>query len=217
MIVAISTEGPEFSSRRYEDVLKPLHDAGAAFHAIVLGLPSNDISERRAEPRRGARRRPADQRRPPHRRCWPPRRLPGELKRLAAELTHQYRITYARPLSLIPPEHVTVSATRPGLTARGTLITERPTKKGSRERIAPVPVGGHRRGRGRVARDQQRRAGAASRGTAPAAPPQAARPPDPGVPRRRRAGVAQRDGGRRQRRATSPISSRKTSTSSKTA
>ena len=45
MIVAITTEGPEFSSRRYEDVLKPLHEVGAALHVIVLGPPSNDIDE----------------------------------------------------------------------------------------------------------------------------------------------------------------------------
>ena len=51
--------------------------------------------------------------------------LPGALKKLAAELKGQYRVTYARPQSLIPPEKVTVSATRPGLTARGTLIQEK--------------------------------------------------------------------------------------------
>ena len=124
VIVAISTEGPEFSSRRYEDVLKPLHDAGAAFHAIVLGLPSNDISEdarNRAAvldegPRTSGGRRSS---------LLATSALPGELKRLAAELTHQYRITYARPSSLIPPDRVTVSATRPGWTARGTLIKEK--------------------------------------------------------------------------------------------
>jgi len=43
---------------------------------------------------------------------------------LAAELTHQYKVTFARPQSLIPPEHTTVTAARPGLTARGTLVRE---------------------------------------------------------------------------------------------
>ena len=45
MIVVITTEGPEFSSRRYEDVLKPLREVGAALHVLVLGPPSNSISE----------------------------------------------------------------------------------------------------------------------------------------------------------------------------
>jgi hypothetical protein len=33
-------------------------------------------------------------------------------------------VTYARPQSLIPPERVTVSAAKPGVIARGTLIKE---------------------------------------------------------------------------------------------
>jgi hypothetical protein len=33
-------------------------------------------------------------------------------------------VTYARPQSLIPPERVTVSAVKPGVIARGTLIKE---------------------------------------------------------------------------------------------
>ena len=48
--------------------------------------------------------------------------LTGTLKQLADELTHQYRVTYARPQTLIPPQRVTVAAAKPGLTARGTLI-----------------------------------------------------------------------------------------------
>ena len=52
--------------------------------------------------------------------------LTGRLKQLAAELTHQYRVTYARPQSLIPPERITVSAAKPGLTVRGTpVVAER--------------------------------------------------------------------------------------------
>jgi hypothetical protein len=47
------------------------------------------------------------------------------LKKLATELKSQYRVTYARPQTLIPPEVVTVSAARPGLTIRGTLIQEK--------------------------------------------------------------------------------------------
>jgi hypothetical protein len=46
------------------------------------------------------------------------------LKQIANELTHQYRVTFARPQSLIPPQRTTVSATKPGLTARGTLVKD---------------------------------------------------------------------------------------------
>ena len=91
---------------------------------LVLGPPSNSIDE-------DARNRSAVLDEGP--RTTGGRRemllassaLPGALKKLATELKHQYRVTYARPQTLIPPESVTVSATRPGLTARGTLIQEK--------------------------------------------------------------------------------------------
>ena len=124
VIVVITTEGPEFSSRRYEDVLKPLHEVGAALHVLVLGPPSNGIDE-------DARNRAAVLDQGP--RTTGGRResllassaLPAALKKLATELKRQYRLTYARPQTLIPPESVTVSAARPGFTARGTLIQEK--------------------------------------------------------------------------------------------
>jgi hypothetical protein len=46
--------------------------------------------------------------------------LTGKMKEVARELKSQYRVTYARPQTLIPPEQITVAAARPGLTARGT-------------------------------------------------------------------------------------------------
>ena len=48
--------------------------------------------------------------------------LTNKLKQVATELTHQYRVTYARPQTLIPPEQVTVTAAKPGLTVRGTVM-----------------------------------------------------------------------------------------------
>ena len=123
VIVAITTEGPEYSSRRYEDVLRPLGATGTAFHVIVLGRPSGDISE-------AGRNRSAVLDQGPRvsggarESLLASSALPGALTRLSTQLTHQYRVTYARPPSLIPPERVTVRATRQGLTARGTLVRE---------------------------------------------------------------------------------------------
>jgi len=124
VIVAITTEGPEFSSRRWEDVVKPLVEVGAALHVLVLGPPSNGIDEdarNRARvldegPRLSGGRRES---------LLATSALPMALKKLAAELKQQYRVTYARPPRLIPPEKVTVTAARPGLTVRGTLIPEK--------------------------------------------------------------------------------------------
>jgi len=50
------------------------------------------------------------------------------LKQLADQLMHQYKVTYARPQTLIPPERFTVATNKPGLTARGTLVRETKNK-----------------------------------------------------------------------------------------
>jgi len=123
VIVAILSEGPELSNRQHDQVLDPLRASGAAFHAITLGLPSGSLSDEMRNrnvvldegPRTTGGRREE---------LLTSMALEGRLKLLADELMHQYRVTYARPQSLIPPERVTVAAARPGMTARGTLINE---------------------------------------------------------------------------------------------
>ena len=123
VIVAILSEGPEFSNRFHDDVLGPLRDTAAAFHVFTLGRPSSSVSSEARERslvldqgplQTGGRREE----------LLTPMALDGKLKLLADELTHQYKVTYARPQSLIPPEKVTVSGTKPGTTVRGTLIKE---------------------------------------------------------------------------------------------
>ena len=124
VIVAITTEGPEFSDRMHDLVVGPLKNVGAAFHAIVVGPMASGTSTSARE-----RAMVLDE----GTRATGGRRdnvlssmsLPAKMKELGAELTHQYRLTYAHPQSLIPPERVTVSAVRSGMTARGVLIKER--------------------------------------------------------------------------------------------
>jgi von Willebrand factor type A domain len=124
VIVAIAVEGPELSYRNYDQVLAPLRDCSAPFYALMIGTPSTDLSDEgrsraivldRGTSDTGGRR---DQ-------LLTGMALNDRLKQLGAQLTHQYRVTYARPQSLIPPERVTVTAARPGLTARGTPAKER--------------------------------------------------------------------------------------------
>jgi hypothetical protein len=43
-------------------------------------------------------------------------------RQLATELSNQYRVTYARPSRLVPPEKVEVSVKRTDLRARGMLL-----------------------------------------------------------------------------------------------
>lgn len=124
VIVAVTTEGPELSDRYYDLVLEPLLASGAAFHAIVLGPPGGGTSDAardrgmvldRGTRETGGRRD----------NVLTSMSLTSKLGEVASELTHQYKVTYAHPQSLIPPEHVTVAAAKAGMTARGTLIKER--------------------------------------------------------------------------------------------
>jgi VWFA-related protein len=123
VMVAICTEGPEFSELNYEQVLPVLRGSGAAVDAFVFQAratpdPADPNVRSRAVvldagPRETGGRR-VD--------LLTSMALDGALKTLATQLTNEYRITYARPESLIPPEKIEVSVTRPGLDARGTPI-----------------------------------------------------------------------------------------------
>jgi hypothetical protein len=123
VIVAILSEGPELSNRQHDQVLDPLKAAGAAFHAITMGRPSTRLDDETRNrnlvldegPRLTGGRREE---------LLTSMALEGKLTQLADELLHQYKATYGRPQSLIPPEKVTVSAAKPGMTVRGTLIKE---------------------------------------------------------------------------------------------
>jgi hypothetical protein len=121
VIVSIGTEGPELSNLQRDQVLDGLRESGAAYHAITLGTPSSSLSDETRNrnqvldegPRTTGGRRTE---------LLTGMALGSALTQLADELTHQYRVTYAHPQSLIPPERVTVAAAKPGLTVRGTLI-----------------------------------------------------------------------------------------------
>jgi VWFA-related protein len=128
VIVAIVAEGEELSYKRYDQVLEPLRDSGAALYVLMLGSPASDISDEgrsrsivteQGTASTGGHR---DQ-------LLTSMALPDRLKQLANQLTHQYRVTYARPESLIPPEKITIAAARAGLTARGTPIKEQQVRK----------------------------------------------------------------------------------------
>jgi len=127
VIVALTAEGPEFSNRMHDQVIDPLKASGAAFNAIVIGRPSSSMSSEARErglvldegtrTTCGARIE-----------ILAVESLGLKLKQLADQLTHQYKITYARPQTLIPPERFAVATGKPGLTARGTLVKEAKNK-----------------------------------------------------------------------------------------
>jgi uncharacterized protein GlcG (DUF336 family) len=124
VIVSITTEGPELGNWQYDQVLAPLKATGAAYTAITLGRPSSSLSDEMRNrnivldegPRQTGGRREE---------LLTGMALGPRLTQLASDLTHQYRVTYSRPQSLIPPEKTTVAAAKPGLTARGTVVRDK--------------------------------------------------------------------------------------------
>jgi hypothetical protein len=120
VIVAVTTEGPEYSNRSYDQVLTPLRDSGTAFHVLAVGRPINTDSERAIVFGRGTRDQGGR-----YENVLIGNGLRVRLQQVAVDLTHQYLVTYARPESLIPPDTLSVSVTRPGLTARGPETQQR--------------------------------------------------------------------------------------------
>ncbi|MBI2219586.1 MAG: hypothetical protein HYU53_00060 [Acidobacteria bacterium] len=119
VIVAVVTEGVEFSNRHYPDVLRQLFASGAAFHALVLSgvVRANPVAEEIRnrnvvldEGTRGTGGR-RDQ-------LLSSTALAATLRELAAELQHQWIVTYSRPDTLLMPERLHVEAKREGLTVR---------------------------------------------------------------------------------------------------
>ena len=45
VIVAVTTEGAEFSNLLYQDVLKPLEASGATLHVLAIGTPSTSMAD----------------------------------------------------------------------------------------------------------------------------------------------------------------------------
>jgi hypothetical protein len=118
VMVAVVTDGPEFTNRYSKDVAKELVNAGAALHVVGIGQfihsEENGIRERSflldEGPRTSGGQRIL---------LLSPIGIEPTLERLARELSSQYKVVYARPQSLIAPEKIEVASARPGITMRG--------------------------------------------------------------------------------------------------
>jgi Ca-activated chloride channel family protein len=112
----------EFSNRYYEQVLTELDKSRAALHVVALGQPNNNLSDELRNrnqliaigtDRTGGRRD----------NVIALTAAAPKMKQLADELLNQYVVTYARPETLIPPDKIEVTVTKPGLTARARTRT----------------------------------------------------------------------------------------------
>jgi len=123
VIISIATSGQEFSNRQHDQAIDPLKSVGAAYYALSLGQPDvglgTEARERAIVLDEGPRATGGYQAQ-----LLSSMALAPKLKELAAQLTQQYKVTYSRPESLIPPEKITVSAAKAGLVARGTPVKD---------------------------------------------------------------------------------------------
>ena len=118
-IVILSSENVEFSTRYYKDVLDELKAGGAALHLVLLNTPAgarlDDPSRNRASvfdlgPKNSGGTRDD---------VLTSQAFEEKMVELAGILKNQYRLVYARPQALIPPDRVEVSAAREGIEASG--------------------------------------------------------------------------------------------------
>ena len=122
-VVIIWMGGQEFSNRDSRDVLKLLAEQGPALHVLTVspGTPADmmTVDGRNRESVFDAGTRASGGSR---QNILSSMAIKDALNRIATELLSQYRVTYARPHTLIPPETIEVRATRSDLTARGTPV-----------------------------------------------------------------------------------------------
>jgi hypothetical protein len=115
-IIAVITTPADLSYRQYQEVLRFFNEGGASLHVLTLGIGSGgadrEIVVGKGTADTGGRNDIV----------LSAMGLEAKSGQLAADISSQYRVTYARPQRLIPPKDVEVSVKRPGLRARGMLL-----------------------------------------------------------------------------------------------
>lgn len=117
VIVPVITTGVEFTNRYGRDVVDSLQQAGVALYALVIGvLDFTSIPEReRTVVLEAGTRETGGQ----HVTLLVESAVEPALRKLARQLSSQYKVVYGRPESLIPPGRTEVTSDRPGVTMRG--------------------------------------------------------------------------------------------------
>ena len=131
VLVALTTEGVDYSNVRAREVFERARESGAAMYTLLVagrGRARNDPGllgpgRQQAEVERNLvlERGPRDTG-GRSKIVLTSIAVENALLEFAAELRNQLLVTYARPDALIPPESVEVRVNRSGLTARGTPL-----------------------------------------------------------------------------------------------
>ena len=119
-IVLLAAEHVEFSDVHYSQVLEAVAESGAALHAVVWTQPGGSFGDDRVQNRATVLDRGVRDSGGLRLDVLTSQAYEGRMRELAAVLTHQYRVVYARPQTLIPPRRLEVTMTAPGMEARAT-------------------------------------------------------------------------------------------------
>ena len=121
VIVVITTEGPEFSNRFHEQVLDELRTSATLQSFVITrrggaglddGRRQRELTLAKGTTLTGGRRE----------HLLSSMALADRLRDLANELNNQYRVDYAAPSALIPPEEVEVAMKSADLTVRAPRV-----------------------------------------------------------------------------------------------
>jgi len=118
-IVIVTGEHREFSTRHYQDVLEALAKGGAQMHALVLTGPGGSSLSEEARNRASVLDLGPKASGGTREDVLSSQAFEVKLLEMAATLKSQHRVVYGRPTTLIPPEKIEVSATKPGQAASG--------------------------------------------------------------------------------------------------
>jgi VWFA-related protein len=127
-MVAVVTDGTEFTNYYSKDVVREMAEAGTQLHLVGIGrfLHSEEHSTRE---RSFLLTEGPDGTGGSTTTILASTGLDQALQRLARELSSQYKVVYSRPESLIPPEKIAISSARPELTMRGSQARDQRDQK----------------------------------------------------------------------------------------
>lgn len=119
-IVVLSALGAEHSNLHYTRALGRLKQSGAALHAAILNPPGRTAFTDAARQRDSLFDRGIRETGGLRRDVLSSLGFRDALGDIAGVIAHQFRVVYARPQTLIPPDTIEVAAAQPGLVAYGT-------------------------------------------------------------------------------------------------
>jgi hypothetical protein len=118
-IVVLTTENREFSNLHYNQVLEELKKGGATLFGVILNTPAGVSLEDEARNRAVVLDRGPRESGGTRVDVLASQAFEAKMKELAAILKSQYRVVYSRPQTLIPPEKLEITSTKPGVEANG--------------------------------------------------------------------------------------------------